>query len=511
VAQAGHFAGRRQGALAVYVADLPAAASSVVAMPELRVGGVRYPRARFPNANPETDIFPKGWVTGGGSTWLPPKPAPPITPVNVFNAQLALRNSSQNQNYSGALGGACHVFEPPFSYWCAEHPAGGGGFQYYVPRGATLAPGSLPNFTLPPPAAANAPLFHLWRAAHWANWAFEVESYDAGSQRVGFGRGGFQGARGGPGSDYFVENALELLDAPAEWYFDAATRALYLYTNESSGLPPGPGALLEAPQLRALVVVNASQGAPAVNISLLGLGFKDSAPTFMDVHAVPSGGDWALERSAAVLAEGVEGLVVSGCAFSRIGGNALMLSGYARDSLLAGNSFRWTGGSAMVAWGRTDEVSAGGTLGWDATGGDFPLRTAVVGNLASEVGVWMKQSSCWAQFKAALSTLEGNVCFNVGRAGYNFNDGLGGGDEVHANLVFNTNRESADHGVSAGEGAGRAGGLAAAARAALRRFFPLLCTPATHRHTPPPLTCTAHPAILAYKLVGPPALRHHPL
>ena len=39
--------------------------------------------------------------------------------------------------------------------------------------------------------------------------------------------------------------------------------------------------------------------------------------------------------------------------------------------------------------------------------------------------------------------------------------------------------------VSAGEGAGKAGGLAAAARAALRRFFPPLCTPATHRHPPP--------------------------
>ena len=57
------------------------------------------------------------------------KPSPPIVPVSVFNAALALRNSSQNSVYSGALGGACHVFDPPFSYWCSEHPAGGGGFQ----------------------------------------------------------------------------------------------------------------------------------------------------------------------------------------------------------------------------------------------------------------------------------------------------------------------------------------------------------------------------------------------
>ena len=35
----------------------------------------------------------------------------------------------------------------------------------------------------------------------------------------------------------------------------------------------------------------------------------------------------------------------------------------------------------------------------------------------------MKQNSCWAQFKTARTTLEGNVCFNVARAGFNFNDG----------------------------------------------------------------------------------------
>lgn len=99
----------------------------------------------------------------------------------------------------------------------------------------------------------------------------------------------------------------------------------------------------------------------------------------------------------------------------------------------------------MAAWGRTDEISANGTLGWDATAGDFPWHTAVTGNLITETGIWEKQSSCWFQAKAAQSTVTGNVCFNLARAGFNFNDGLGGGDEVHGNLIFNSCRESADH------------------------------------------------------------------
>jgi hypothetical protein len=208
-----------------------------------------------------------------------------------------------------------------------------------------------------------------------------------------------------------------------------------------------------------------------------GIGFKDSAASFLEPHSVPSAGDWALERVAALFFEGVERLVIENCTLSRAGGNGIMISGYSRDAVLHNNTVRWTGGSALAAWGRTDELSQGGALGWDATSGDFPQRTLVSSNLVTEVGVWEKQSSCWFQAKAALTELVGNVCFNGGRAGFNFNvsrprverlcastgrqhnarpyvglfhpsprqqDGLGGGDQVHGNAIFNMNRESAD-------------------------------------------------------------------
>ena len=161
---------------------------------------------------------------------------------------------------------------------------------------------------------------------------------------------------------------------------------------------------------------------------------------------MPSGGDWALERLASVLIEGSVGLVVDACAFSRIGGNAFMLSGYNRDATIVNSSARWTGGTAFSAWGRTDELADGGTRGWDATGGDFPLRTTFTRNLITETGIWSKQSSCWFQAKTAISTITDNACFNLARAGFNINDGLGGGDEVHGNVIFNSCRESADHG-----------------------------------------------------------------
>ena len=192
--------------------------------------------------------------------------------------------------------------------------------------------------------------------------------------------------------------------------------------------------------------VAANQSHPVRSLQLVGLGFRDTAPTYLEPHGVPSGGDWALERLAAVFLEGTENLNISSCTFSRIDGNALMLSKYHRNALIADNVFEWTGGSAMAAWGYTDELSQNGQLGWDGTGGDFPQFTKVVNNLIRETGVWEKQSSCWFQAKTAQTELDGNVCFNLARAGFNFNDGFGGGDYVHNNLIFNSCRESADHG-----------------------------------------------------------------
>jgi len=413
VAQAGHTAGRQGAAMNVWSAPLSAPGG----VRALRVNGVSAVRARWPNADPEVQQFPIGWHPTGGETWHKPRPpAMPLVPVAVTNAAIALRNSSENAVYSGAIGGPCENFDPPFSYWCAAHPAGGGGFQYYVPSGVDLPFSQLP-FDVGTPSPSNPPFFNVWRAAHWANWGFEIAAVS--NATLLFGKGGFQGARGGPGSDWFVDNALPLLDAPGEFYYDVDGARLYYFPNSTSS-PPAPDLLLEAPTLFTLLQANASQGAPLRDFTLSNVGFKDTAPTFMEPHAIPSGGDWSLERMGALLFEGAEGLTVQGCTFSRNGGNALVLSGYHRGALVQGNTFRWTGGSQVVAWGRTDELADNGTRGWDATAGDFPLGTQVEGNLMVELGIIAKQSSCFFQAKGAKTTLRGNVCFNLARAGFNF-------------------------------------------------------------------------------------------
>ena len=112
--------------------------------------------------------------------------------------------------------------------------------------------------------------------------------------------------------------------------------------------------------LMALLVGNATQAEPIKNLTLRGLGFRDTAPTYMEPHGVPSGGDWGLERLGAVYLEGTVGLSISGCQFERLDGNALMLSGYHRGAAVTDSHFAYTGGTAIAAWGRTDELSDDG-------------------------------------------------------------------------------------------------------------------------------------------------------
>ena len=293
-----------------------------------------------------------------------------------------------------------------------------------------------------------------------SNWMFKTSNYDKDSRNFTFGGGGFQGARGSNfGGDFFIENIRELLDAPNEFFYDKRDSKLYLVFNASAAVdgaaeaahaaPPAEG--FSVPVLKTILEVRAQQDEPLLGLNLINVTFAHAAATYFDPHGVPSGGDWALQRSAAVFFEGVKGLNVEGCTFTRLDGIGLMLSGFARATTIKANKFQWIGDTAMAAWGRTANIStASGVVveGFDGTEGNQPRGTLVENNYVSELGHYQKQSAAWFQAKAAQTTLRGNVFFNGPRAGINFNDGFGGANIIANNLIFNFCRESSDHGQS---------------------------------------------------------------
>ncbi len=102
----------------------------------------------------------------------------------------------------------------------------------------------------------------------------------------------------------------------------------------------------------------------------------------------------------------------------------------------------------MASWGDTTTLSDGSAPlgGPDGRNGDQPRFTHVRYNMAHEIGIWEKQSSMWFQAQTCQTHFEYNVFFNGPRAGINVNDGFGGANHIHHNLILNACRESGDHG-----------------------------------------------------------------
>ena len=191
--------------------------------------------------------------------------------------------------------------------------------------------------------------------------------------------------------------------------------------------------------------------APVKDVSIIGIGMRDTAYTYMDPHSLPSGGDWALERSAVVFVEGSERVTISGCIFERVDGNAILMSAYTRNASITNNEFAWIGATAVAMWGNTapgagaDSVMPAG-YGSDGANGDQPRYNRIDHNLCRELGIYEKQSSFYTQFKSGYNYVEKNIVYNGPRAHLNHNDGFAGGTVHDGNLIFNSCRESGDHG-----------------------------------------------------------------
>ena len=273
---------------------------------------------------------------------------------------------------------------------------------------------------------------------------FLAKASGPGTVMIDFEEGGFQEARGDcgyGGNAWFVENALPLLDAPNEFYFDRSTDMLYFMPNGT--LPNAKNVVVEMSVLRQLVSVVGTTANPVSNVAFVNVGFTKTVATHMDPHEVPSGGDWTITRQAALFLEGVTDAVVADNTFTYVGGNGVFLSRFIRRVRVQRNAFRGVGSSAIMVVGDPRYSSADP---WNGNAPEHVDTVLVSGNVASEVGVWVKQSSGVFLSIAKNILVENNVFYNGPRAGITLNDGYGGNNVFTRNVVFNQVRETNDHG-----------------------------------------------------------------
>ncbi len=253
----------------------------------------------------------------------------------------------------------------------------------------------------------------------------------------------------------FVENVFEELDAPSEWYLDRTNSVLYFYPPTGLDLE---NAAVETVRLKHLVEFRGSQDAPVKWIELRGFTFQHASRTFMVTREPLLRSDWRIYRGGALFFTGAEDCYVDDCFLDQLGGNCIFVSGYNRRIRISRSHIARAGANGISFVGeRTavrnpldsyDDRLAIGDL--DLTPGprteDYPAECLVEDTLIYQTGQVEKQTAPVEIDIARAITVRHCSIYDVPRAGINIGDGCWGGHHIDHCDVFDTVKETGDHG-----------------------------------------------------------------
>lgn len=296
---------------------------------------------------------------------------------------------------------------------------------------------------------------HAMHAADWGDFHYSITGKDAKGNLLL--EGGWQNNRqyGLSPQNRMVENIFEELDAQGEWFHDAEKKTLYYF--------PMPGedmakAKVEVAQLKHLVEFCGTMDKPVKNISIKGIEFTQTARTFMEKYEPLLRSDWTIYRGAAILFDGTENCSLQDCYLHNLGGNAVFFSNYNRHSVVSGSRFTRIGASAICFVGNTDAVRSP-SFEYNqyvplsqmdiATGpktANYPSHCLVHDNLIHKIGLFEKQTTGVELSMCQFITVSHNSIYDTPRAGINVSEGTWGGHIIEYNDIFDTVKETGDHG-----------------------------------------------------------------
>ena len=252
----------------------------------------------------------------------------------------------------------------------------------------------------------------------------------------------------------FVENIFEELDSPGEWFLDTKNNLLYFYPPAGLDLAK---ASVETLRLRNLVEFRGTEQSPVRFLSLKGLNFRHAARTFMDTKEPALRSDWAIYRGGAVLFNGAEDCLLENCLLDQLGGNAVFVNNYNRRITLRGCHITRAGGNGVAFIGDPNACRNG--IPWDKgndldkidrTAGpktsNYPGDSVVEDCLIHDIGQVEKQTPGVTMDMALGITIRHCSIYDVPRAGINIGDGCWGGHLIDFCDVFDTVKETGDHG-----------------------------------------------------------------
>lgn len=292
---------------------------------------------------------------------------------------------------------------------------------------------------------------HLWGDMHYRIAGREED----GSLRL---EGGWQNNRPmGMHCEYrFVENLREALGAPGEFFYDHRTGELLVCADT-------------APQEEILLIDNSRllELRRCRGVQLENLIFADSARTFLEPYEALLRSDWRIYRGGAVFAEDCREILFRRCEFARIGSNALFFSGSVSDCCVEECWIHDIGASGICFVGKPSSVrfpcvsvdeasfSPEDLQGIGPKSEEYVRDCAVKNCLIRDVGRVEKQVACVEISMSARIRVFHCTMHTCPRAAVNVSEGTFGGHIIEFNDMFDTVRETGDHGSFNGWGRDR--------------------------------------------------------
>ncbi|MDA9335855.1 right-handed parallel beta-helix repeat-containing protein [Flavobacteriaceae bacterium] len=252
-----------------------------------------------------------------------------------------------------------------------------------------------------------------------------------------------------------VENIFEELDAVGEWFHDEDTQTLYYNPEESMDLNK---ATIEVVRLKQLIDFQGSLEKPVRHIVLQGFVVKHAARTFMETKEPMVRSDWTIFRGGAFMLTGTEDIQILDCEFDQVGGNAIFVNTYNRNTLIKENYIHHTGASGVCFVGDPNALwdplfeygKKNDMLKIDKTPGpkteNYPALGIVEDCLIHDIGTVERQPAGVQITMAMDITVRDCSIYDCARSGINIGDGAFGGHLIERCDVFNTVLETHDHG-----------------------------------------------------------------
>jgi len=296
---------------------------------------------------------------------------------------------------------------------------------------------------------------HAIHRALWGGFHYRITGKDEDDELTY--EGGWQNNRqmGMHKSMRMVENIFEELDAPGEWFHNADMGVLYVYPPEGVALEQ---AEVVTVQLAHLVDFVGSKAKQVRWLALEGITFRHAARTFMRTREPLLRSDWTIYRGGAVTLTAAAHCRIADCFFDSPGGNAIFVNKWNRQITVKGTHFREVGASAVAFVGspdavrdpkfeyrqqnRYDEIDM--TPG--PTSDDYPADCLVEDCLMARTGRIEKQGAGVQISMAHKITVRHCSIYDTSRAGINISEGTFGGHVIEFCDVFDTVRETGDHG-----------------------------------------------------------------